>query len=297
VATTKTKRALRNRLPGAVYGGLKRLYWSQAANGLRRASGRTAAALHPGRFGHVHTVLLFIGYPRSGHSLIGSLLNAHPRIVVAHELHALWYVDRGFSRTELFSLIWRRDRWFGRHNRQWTEFNYSVPGQWQGASERLEVIGDKKGDGVTDLLQGYPGLLEAARTVLGSRVRIIHTVRNPYDNVATMARRTGDPLSQCIERHRNRTALNAELIERLGDDTVLTVRHEDVIANPAGELERICAFLDLEAPEDYTEACSGIIYRSPHLSRHRVAWNNEDRAAVERIIARTPFLSGYRFDE
>ncbi len=31
----------------------------------------------------------FIGYPRSGHSLIGSLINAHPDVVVCHELDTL----------------------------------------------------------------------------------------------------------------------------------------------------------------------------------------------------------------
>jgi hypothetical protein len=132
MAQTTSKARLRRVLPRGLYAGLKWLYWSAGANALRRAAGRAGAAFHPARFREVHTLLLFIGYPRSGHSLVGSLLNAHPNVVVAHELHALWYLDRGFSRDELFSLIWKRDRWFGRQGRRWTEFNYSVPGQWQG---------------------------------------------------------------------------------------------------------------------------------------------------------------------
>ena len=34
---------------------------------------------------------LFVGYPRSGHSLVGSLLDAHPDIAISHELHVLRY--------------------------------------------------------------------------------------------------------------------------------------------------------------------------------------------------------------
>jgi hypothetical protein len=112
-----------------------------------------------------------------------------------------------------------------------------------------------------------------------------------------MARRTGDPLDACIERHRNRTALNAELIERLGEEMVLTVRHEDIIGEPQAQLRRICAFLELSAPAEWVAACAGILYRSPNLSRHGTEWEAAQQAAVERIISRTPFLSGYRFDE
>lgn len=293
---SKSKRLLRRLLPHRVYRAVKALYWSAGANGVRRIGGRLHATLLAPRLRDVHTLLLFIGYPRSGHSLVGSLLNAHPSIVVAHELHALWYLDRGFSAEELFALIWRRDRWFGRHGRQWTEFNYTVPGQWQGRSDRLQIVGDKKGDGVTDLLHVYPGALETALGRLGRRVRIIHTVRNPYDNVATMARRTEDLLSACIERHRNRVALNRELIERYGEELILTVRHEDLIADAEGELRRMMAFLGVEISEDYLEACSGIIYESPNRSRHRVEWSEQDRRAVERMIRRTPFLKGYDFE-
>ena len=38
--------------------------------------------------------------------------NAHPEMVIAHELDALSYVERGISRDQLYSLILRRHRWF-----------------------------------------------------------------------------------------------------------------------------------------------------------------------------------------
>ena len=41
---------------------------------------------------------MFIGYPRSGHSLIGSLLDVHPNAIVAHELDALKFVGAGFGK-------------------------------------------------------------------------------------------------------------------------------------------------------------------------------------------------------
>jgi hypothetical protein len=49
-----------------------------------------AAPTHPvvetPDFSNVRTFILFVGYPRSGHSLIGSIMDAHPNIIIAHEV-------------------------------------------------------------------------------------------------------------------------------------------------------------------------------------------------------------------
>ena len=37
-------------------------------------------------FESVQTYVMFVGYPRSGHSLVGAFLNAHPAMMIAHEL-------------------------------------------------------------------------------------------------------------------------------------------------------------------------------------------------------------------
>ena len=34
---------------------------------------------------HVHCFLFFVGYARSGHSIIASMLDAHPNVVIAHK--------------------------------------------------------------------------------------------------------------------------------------------------------------------------------------------------------------------
>ena len=37
----------------------------------------------------IRTFVLFIGYGRSGHSLVAAILDAHPKIVIAHEFDVL----------------------------------------------------------------------------------------------------------------------------------------------------------------------------------------------------------------
>ena len=40
-------------------------------------------------FARLQSFILFIGYERSGHTLVSALLDAHPHIVIAHEYHLL----------------------------------------------------------------------------------------------------------------------------------------------------------------------------------------------------------------
>ena len=46
-------------------------------------------------FETIQLYCMFVGYPRSGHSLVGTLLDAHPDIVIAHELDALRHIRAG----------------------------------------------------------------------------------------------------------------------------------------------------------------------------------------------------------
>ena len=39
----------------------------------------------------IEKFVLFIGYPRSGHSIVGSLMDAHPHVVIANEFLLLKY--------------------------------------------------------------------------------------------------------------------------------------------------------------------------------------------------------------
>ena len=128
---------------------------------------------------------LFASYGRSGHSLVGSLLDAHPDVVIAHEANALRLVAEGMKRDELYqTLLDNSHRSFERGRRQ-SGYSYVVEGQWQGRYRTLLVIGDKSGGRTTKLIE-RTGLRRFARTV-GLPLRIIHQTRNPYDIIARHA--------------------------------------------------------------------------------------------------------------
>ena len=92
---------------------------------------------------------MFVGYPRSGHSLIGAILDAHPNIVLAHELDVLKYIYKTKSEASIFSKIIARSEWFVKNGCIQEGYTYKIPNQWQGKYDELKVIGDKKGGATT----------------------------------------------------------------------------------------------------------------------------------------------------
>jgi hypothetical protein len=246
-------------------------------------------------FRHVATFCLFLGYPRSGHSLVGSLLNAHPDAVISHELDVLRYVGLRFRREQLFQLILERDRAFAASGRAvGGGFDYNVPEEWQGRYRRISVIGDKRGNSSIRRLEKDPNLLDHLERRVGVPVRVIHVARNPFDNVATMAHRAGCGLDKAIDRYL-RLCATVEAMRRRYPGIVLDRAHEDLIAEPAGFLAEICAFLGVDAPSSYLRHCAAIVYDKPHRSRSRGEWTDDRITRIDAAIEAFPFLHGYSY--
>lgn len=249
-----------------------------------------APVLH-GDFAGIRAVCLFIGYPRSGHSLVGSLLDAHPDVILAHEANALKLLRYGFSRDQIFFYLLRNSRLFTEQGRRYTGYTYHVPGQWQGRYRHLRVIGDKHGNFAVEALRRRPALLARARTCFGAPLRFVHVVRNPFDNIATIHRREKHDLPGAADYYFSLADDALAVAAQLPPADLLTLYHEDLVSDPAATIRRWCAFFELEPFPDYIDACAAIVFPSPHQSRREVAW---PAALVEDIrarLARYPFLA------
>jgi hypothetical protein len=268
--------------------------------GGRMSDSRRRARLSSWRFhrefGEVQMFVLFVGCPRSGHSLLASLLDAHPDAVVAHELDALKYVQSGWTRGELYARILLHDREFTAAGRQWFGYDYTVPGQWQGRFRHLRVIGDKRGAVTTERLSAAPGLLNGLGALVGVPVRLLHVTRNPFDNIVTMARRGGKSLDGATDRYLVLCDTVASLHSDPGVE-VMDVRHEDLVADVPGRLRAVCRWLDLEPEQDYLSACAGVAFDRPRRTRSELPWSAEQEARVQQAIERHDFLRGYAFEE
>ena len=245
----------------------------------------------------VRAYLMFIGHPRSGHSLVGSLLDAHPEVVVAHELDALEFVVAGYGRGQLFSLLLEHSRHNAQAGRKSWGYSYAVPGQWQGRYDRLSVIGDKRGRKTTARLGNDPQLLHRLAEVVQVPLKVVQVVRNPYDNIATMYTRGQVPLERQIETYFSLCSTADAVASRLDDTQLHRLHLEGLVADAKGELAGLCAFLDVPAEPDYLEACSAIVFPSPRMTRSDAPWTEELVSDVARRAAGYSWLRRYRFEE
>lgn len=254
------------------------------------------------QFDTVQTFCLFLGYPRSGHTLLAALLAAHPDTLISIELDALRFVDCGFSREQLFTLILERaatDKGLRSY-----QYSYRVEGQWQGRARSLRVIGDKEG-GMTNLrLRWNPTLLDQLVRLVAVPVRIIHVVRNPFDTATTMVTRgDADSLSHATETflrfaHNARSVLDRCAPEHAPASAPLaaiTLHHEQLVADPRRTLARAVRFLGLEPEPDFLNACAAVVFDTPRRSRHDIDWPPALIESFSERLAHVPFTASYRF--
>lgn len=277
------------------FGSTRRLYGIELLKALNRS--RSDNLLNPGRFEQVRLMCLFIGYARSGSSLVGSLIDAHPNAVISHELDALRFVRWALPRDLIFSLICGNSREFSAAGRRWTGYSYEVPASSQGRFERLLVIGDKKAAVTTLALVKRPTLIDRVQRTTGVPVRLVHVVRNPFDIIATRHRYQPQHSLEHLSDLVFELAEGVAAIEkRIGSERIHTLRLEALVGDPRSELERLCAFLGLEACDDYLGSASGIVQKTAHRSRTEVRWPGGLVASLQRRCEQVPFFSGYRLE-
>ena len=125
----------------------------------RAVAPAVASATPASTFDEVSAFCMFVGYPADGAFLESeSLLDAHPEMVIAHELHVADWVAAGTERHELFAMLLRNSTAYARIGRYWNDHAYDIDGQWQGSYTQLRVIGDKKGAPTTLALMRDPAL-------------------------------------------------------------------------------------------------------------------------------------------
>jgi hypothetical protein len=247
-------------------------------------------------FAAIREVCLFVGAPKTGHSLVGALLDAHPRIVIAHEVDVLLLLRFGFRRRQIFALLLDNARRQAARGRGESGYDYVVPGQWQGRFERLAVLGDKHAEGTALRLLLFPQLWRRLERELG-RPRFVHVVRNPFDVIASLTRpvKRALDLSAATEYCFHLLSVLPEVRRRAGETHFVELRHEDLVASPRESVARLCGFLGEEAPADYLEACAARVFTAPRRARDGVEWTPARIRDVDERAARLDFLRGYDF--
>ncbi len=253
---------------------------------------------HRSVFSQLKCFALFIGQPRGGNSLVGSLLNAHRNLCLSQELSVLRYVSRSYRRSQLLWLIYRQDREGGRRGHFDHDYRYAVPGQWQGCFEDLVAIGDVKAGASTEIIGRNPDLLIQLRQLVGIPLRLFHVVRNPFQVIAAIQHQRPEvPIESIVDRYFKRCETNLRVMNDPFNG-VMTLRWEQLLATPRESLTQLCEHLDLPVDSAYLDACQLVLSEQSieQTLRVRVPWNQNLVDGIYRQMESYPFLQGYRFE-
>ena len=287
---------------------------------------RLAALPRPGlrpspALDRVESLLQFVGFPRSGHSLVGALIDAHPDAVIAHELDAMGLFRAGLRWPQIARLIVRNADAFAREGKWWNGYRYAVEGA-PPPSAHPRVIGDKKGDWAARWCARTPDLLERLAASGAPRPRWLLVTRAPADNIATMTLRRGGAYDRIrIAAAQGGVAAGAALDAAQADGTLAREADDEMIADyralctaiagmkaevPAGNwldvdydafardptatLERIARFAELDPDPDWLAASAKLVRAGGSRSRERLHWRDDQRRALEALERDFPFL-------
>lgn len=261
--------------------------------------------LHRKDYSRLQAYCMFIGYQRSGHSYIGALLDAHPNAAVGMEVDALNLIDLGYNRNQIYYCLATNARIFTKVLKNvWTGYSYAVPGGSQGKFEKLFVIGDKKGGKSTLRLGENLALMDQLQALTGIPVKILHVIRNPYDNISTMCLRyieKGLPFNHDVfQKKINLYFKKVEINNNLRTNpkfNILDVYQEKFIDNPKMILSKVIDFIGLDNVDGYLEKCAATTYKSPNKSRHKLEWPEELKKQVATKINEYSFLKHYTFND
>ena len=248
--------------------------------------------------------VMFIGYGRSGHSIIGSFIDAHKNAIIAHQYHIAKH--RKKSKEELFKELISNSESYAKKKKG--GYNYFIENLWNGRYKNLLVLGDKRGQGTSRETKGRFRIFRKIQKKVECPMKIFHIQRNPFDILATQTTKnfTGSAeqrekrLSKKIKRFTRLCKYNNKLKKKFIKNShfdYIEFKHEDFVSNPRQYLIRICKFLELTPFDDYLEECTKIVRNEPHITRNKVKWSADAKESIEKTIDKYSFLEGYKFQE
>ena len=276
----------------------------------------------------IKTFVFFIGVARSGHSIVAALLDSHPHIVISDELDVFNKVlnHRQVNKSTLFNQIWYRsctkavapDPDANLHSTS-KGYSLAIDGLYQGSYQSyIDVIGDKIGGVTIKTFMADPKLFESQLNKLYAltnlHVKVLHVIRNPYDNIATIVtyRHVKFRQSEVVKIKNSDSKLNAsselvdevikyyfdlyeasEVMRQQFNLDTMDVHGKDLITDPRATIVKLCDFLQVTCSDDYLDVVSRKIFSGESRTRYNLMWTDEQITRIEGNIQKFSSLRQY----
>ena len=146
-------------------------------------------------------------------------------------------------------------------------------------------------------------------------IHAIHVVQNPYDMIATnfifkSRFRSKGQVSQPSESKGSANMLMGSMskvfwladgvLDMIMDPEldlkVLEVHNADYVRKPAETVKRICAFLEVDCPEGYVQACKEKAYTRVSKTREAVLFPKQMVTEIGQKLKKYPFFRRYAYN-
>ena len=235
---------------------------------------------------------LIIGNSRSGSTILGSIVDAHPNAIIANETMASQVFWRGLSKSDILGEIIENSSANFKSGRQSEEYQYQI-GAAPGSKSAVSVYGDKIWNPATLLLHGDYDLISGLEKTLEAKVVLIASIRNPFDTIATMHKRSKAPIEDRIRWFFMHCDALAAIEAKMTKSSFLISYHEQLIDCPDEEISRISRALMLPLDHQHLKNVDRLLYRRPSNSRSSIEWTMAEVDEILERMQRFPFLSVY----
>jgi len=272
---------------------------------------------------HLRVFVLFIGHTHSSHSIVASVLDSHPHMIVSHEsgiVSALINTPSSATKSYVYNRIWTSSQKSIHGKRSSTGKGYTllIDREWQGRYDTyVDVLGDDEAqviptqwyfhrENVQAMFKWLPSLIDVP-------VKLFHIIRNPYDNIATEvlyrtfkrnhhqvsnAKSSNESVTVDPEvvdasiRYYFRLHEGAEFVKKEYD--TMTIHIIDFISHPKSMITEICEFLGVMCSEDYIDKCSEKIFNKESRTRYKITWKNKQIASIRSSMQEFDSLKRYK---
>ena len=104
-------------------------------------------------------------------------------------------------------------------------------------------------------------------------------------------------LERRVIRLKNESKALTEIINLVGPSNVLETHNIELVRDPKSILTKICAFLEIDCPPDYLQACSAKVFKSVYKSRELVVWPQRLQRMLQKMTETYSFFHRYSFTD
>lgn len=247
-------------------------------------------------FSKLNTFVLIIGNSRTGSTLLGSILDAHPNAIIANETSASAIFWRSLSRYDILKEIYVNSKKYRTSGRMSEGYDYSIQQSAFGKSD-IFVMGDKVWNPATLLLHGDYSLLPRLEEVLKAPIKIIHSIRNPFDVITTMHMRSKAPIRDRILWYFMHCDAVCAIRDHCQSSRFMDIHHENLILSPEKTISDLFYFIGLDPKIYPIEACKKLLFSEPKKTRCNIDWIKEDIKNIVNKMSLYVFLEKYVIED